>query len=244
MNTAPRRHFEHRWTAGLVAVMTLTNLGLWLAEPIWHSALELMQFDRDAILSGEVWRLVTGNLVHWSAEHFMLDIAAFAILGWLYEPPIRRYFESSHCELRQLCSMPALILVMSCSVGLAVLFLQPEMLTYRGLSGIDSGLFAAALIIEIREAKLDPARWWFVLPALVVFIVKLVFEVVTGGLFFGTDSLGDLGQPVPLAHLIGAVSATGFLAAGGFTRLYSVARTSTDVLHSSQHAAGIDFDRV
>lgn len=209
MKSSHRRQFEHPWTLGMLAVMTLMNLGLWIAEPVWQSVLEFMQFDREAILNGEVWRLVTGNLVHWSAEHCLLDVASFVLLGWLYEPSLRRHVERSSHSLRQHCSMPALLLTMSCGVGLAVFLFQPEMLTYRGLSGVDSGLFSAALIIEAREAKHDPARWWFVLPAALVFIVKLGFEMITGGLFFGTESLGDLGQPVPLAHLAGAVVAVG-----------------------------------
>ena len=101
-----------------------------------------------------------------------------------------------------------MLLATSCGVGLTVLALQPEMMIYRGLSGVDSGLFAIALMLEFSEAKNDAARWWYILPAAVVFVTKLGFEVATGGLFFGTESLGDLGQPVPLAHLSGAAFAS------------------------------------
>lgn len=220
MSTTSRHQFEHPWTVGLVIAIGLMNLGLWIDEPAWQSVLELMQFDHERIMSGEIWRLVTGNLAHWSAEHCILDVTAFALLGWLYEPLIRRQHKRSSHALRQLCSMPALLLAMSCGVGLTLLVLQPEMLTYRGLSGVDSGLFAAALIIEASEAKKNSARWWYVLPAFLVFILKLAFEVATGGLFFGTESLGDLGQPVPLSHLAGAVIAAGCFAAGNFERLF------------------------
>ena len=194
--------------------MGLANLGLWIVEPLFESILQSLQFDRAAIRDGEFWRLVTGNLVHWSAEHCLLDVAAFAVLGWLYEPSIRRHHVDSNRRRRRLCSLPVMLLATSCGVGLTVFTLQPEMMIYRGLSGVGSGLFAIALILECGEAKGDATRWWYVLPALLVFITKLVFEVATGGLFFGTESLGDLGQPVPLAHLAGAVFASACFCAG------------------------------
>lgn len=225
---------ERPWTIGLVAAMSLANLGLWIAEPLCQQVLECLQFDRAAILTGELWRLVTGNLVHWSAEHCLLDVAAFAILGWIYEPPIRRQFQQSNNPLRILCSLPAVLLATSCGVGLTVFFLQPAMLTYRGLSGVDSGLFALALILECTEAKNDSTRWWYVIPAVLVFIVKLVFEVTTGSLFFGTESLGDLGQPVPLAHLAGAVFAVACCLVCATRNSQPDIKCSSDVRNSSE----------
>lgn len=213
MKETYRTRFEHSWTVGLIAVVGFANLGLWIADPAWQSLMEFLQFDRDAIAGGELWRLVTGNIVHWSAEHCLLDVAAFAVLGWLYEPSLRRQHERSDLPLRQLCSLPVLLLVTGYGVGLTVLVLQPDMLIYRGLSGVDSGLFAVALMLECSEAKHDAIRWWYVIPALVVFIIKLLFEITTGGLFFGTQSLGDLGSPVPLAHLSGAAFAAGYFQA-------------------------------
>ena len=41
----------------------------------------LLEYDRAAILHGEVWRLVTGHFVHWSVGHLAWDLLAFAILS-------------------------------------------------------------------------------------------------------------------------------------------------------------------
>lgn len=218
MYATKKSRFQHGWTVGIVAVMGVANLGLWFDTPVFETILQSLQFDRAAILNGEFWRLVTGNLVHWSVEHCLLDVAAFALLGWLYEPAFRRHSQKHSRRQRPLWSLPIMLLGTSFGVGLTVFVFQPEMMTYRGLSGVDSGLFAIALMVECSEAKNDAARWWYVVPAALVFVVKLGFEVTTGGMFFGTESLGDLGQPVPLAHLSGAVFASACFIARTITK--------------------------
>ncbi len=234
MHVTKKSRFEHGWTVGVVAVMGVANLGLWFDAPVFEAILQGLQFDRAAIRNGEFWRLVTGNLVHWSVEHCLLDVAAFALLGWLYEPAFRRNNQKHSRRQRQLWSLPVMLLVTSCGVGLTVLVLQPEMMIYRGLSGVDSGLFAIALMFECSEAKNDGARWWYVVPAALVFVVKLGFEVTTGGMFFGTESLGDLGQPVPLAHLSGAVFASACFIARTITKPKCLTTMSPQYVTQSQ----------
>jgi rhomboid family GlyGly-CTERM serine protease len=175
--------------------MLLLNLELFLSGSVGlTSCLESLQFDRDAILTGQVWRLITGNMVHWSAEHFLLDVGAFLIVGVLYERHLNRRY-------------PWILLTAALAVGCGVLLLRPDMQTYRGLSGVDSGQFSAALGVEALLAARDPRRWIWVAPAAAVFLVKTVYESATGMLFFGTESLGDLGQPIPLAHTAGTAAA-------------------------------------
>lgn len=183
------------WTLGLASLALLLNLGLFRSESaVLTSWLGWLQFDRQSILAGQVWRLVTGNLVHWSAEHFLLDIGAFLVVGVLYERLLNR-------------SYPWILLMAALAVGCGVLLFRPDMQTYRGLSGVDSGQFAAALGIEALLATRDRRRWIWVAPAAALFLAKIVYESTTGVLFFGTESLGDLGQPIPLAHLAGTAAA-------------------------------------
>lgn len=181
------------WTLGLGMLMLLVNFGVsgtpsfggWLAHGL--------EFDRQAILDGQVWRLVTGNLVHWSPEHFYLDVGAFLLVGWLYEPLSGRRY-------------PWLLLSAGLAVGVGLLLFLPELKTYRGLSGVDSGQFVGALLIEVAAARGQPVRWLWAAPAATIFLVKILYECGTGNLFFGTESLGDIGTPVPLAHLAGAAA--------------------------------------
>jgi len=64
--------------------------------------------------------------------------------------------------------------------------------------------------------------------------VKLGFEVTTGGMFFGTESLGDIGQPVPLAHLSGAVFASACFIARMITKPKCLTTMSPQYVTQSQ----------
>jgi len=180
-------------------LMIVLNLGLFDCAPrAAGSAVTWLQFDREGITNGQLWRLLTGNLVHWSPEHFLLDVGAFLVIGLIYERFLGR-------------SYPWLLLAAATTVGLSVWLLQPDVKLYRGLSGVDSGQFAAALCLEVALARRHPRRWVWVGPAAAVFLVKVAYECATGQMFFATDSLGNIGQPMPLAHAAGVAAACGIM---------------------------------
>ncbi len=184
-----------RWTLGLCAVMAALNFGLLTWAPSSAGVpLEALQFDRQAIINGELWRLVTGNLVHWSVEHFVLDVSVFLIVGILYERHFPRWY-------------PWIMLGTAFAIGVALVLFVPEISVYRGLSGVDSGQFAAALCIELALARQQARRWLWLAPAAGIFVLKVIYESASGQMFFGTESLGDIGVPVALAHAAGAVAA-------------------------------------
>ncbi len=60
---------------------------------------------------------------------------------------------------------PWILLASGLAVGLGVLWLLPDMNLYRGLSGVDSGQFAAVVCVEGRLAMSRRGRWLFVGPA-------------------------------------------------------------------------------
>ncbi len=182
--------------------MGVVNVGLFPHVPEALSQLpSALQLDRQAILQGQLWRLATGNLVHWSAEHFLLDVGAFLVVGLMYERYLKRQY-------------PWILLASALAVGCGVLLFLPEMGVYRGLSGVDSGQFAAALCAEIFLAARRPRRWIWALPAATIFVIKIAYECCSGQMFFGTESLGNIGLPTPLAHAAGTVAALASLAAG------------------------------
>jgi hypothetical protein len=86
---------------------------------------------------------------------------------------------------------------------------MPQLEIYRGLSGVDSGQFAAALCVEIGLAVCQRRRWLWVAPAAVIFATKILYEATSGRLFFGTEALGSIGLPTPLAHIAGAAAGIG-----------------------------------
>ena len=189
-----------RWTLGIAALMLMLNAGLFFSSPnAFESLLGFLEYDRTAILHGQIWRLITGNLVHWSAAHFLLDISVFLFVGVLFEGSFGK-------------SYPWMLLVMSLAVTISVLVGLPDMIRFRGFSGVDSGQLAGVLCLEFRSRSRKMTEWILLIGATGIFVVKLLYEIITGRLFFVTQSLGDLGTPVPLAHVAGAVGAVVFLA--------------------------------
>ena len=202
------------WTLALTGALVALNVGLFIESTFAASLIHGLQFDRSAILGGELWRIVTGNLVHWSTEHFLLDVGSFLVLGMFCERTLgRRYV--------------GVLAGAALAVGASLMILAPELAIYRGLSGVVSGQFAAALAAEFGQAPADRRKWIWLLPATGIFAVKIAFECITGQMFFGTEALGDIGTPVPLAHLVGVLGAVGFLAAVWIARRASRKRPAS-----------------
>jgi rhomboid family GlyGly-CTERM serine protease len=150
-----------------------------------------LAYERTAIAAGELWRGVTCHWTHWSLDHLAWDLAAFCalvLIGWR-------------------ASAKRLLLALALSAGLiplAVWALLPAMNAYRGLSGIDSALFALVAATVLKEEIAAGRRGMPIAIALVVagFAGKIGFEMVTGTALFA-DSSGFV--PVPLAHAVGGV---------------------------------------
>ncbi len=177
--------------AVLGAPLTLTFSGLTLILffcPSLALSLEL-QFDSVSLLNPLPW--FGCHLLHWSFEHLLWDLGMFAVTGYLCERACRRVYLGT--------------------LGLAVVAIpsvvawyHPELSTYRGLSGIDTALFA----LLISKAWLqsgpgtEPARFWGCLGLWLTMFGKSLFELTTGEvLFVNAENF----TPVPVAHLVGMI---------------------------------------
>jgi rhomboid family GlyGly-CTERM serine protease len=155
-----------------------------------------LQWDREAIAAGEIWRVITGHFVHWDGEHLFWDAAMFAVLGCLLEIRYRRAFLA--------CLGSAAL-----AISAAIWIFQPELATYRGLSGLDTALFAmlaADLLLESRRGAERSLRA-VALPALLLIglLAKIAYEFIAGTTIF-VDAAASGFTPVPLAHLVGALA--------------------------------------
>lgn len=150
----------------------------------------ILDLDRGALARGEVWRLLTGHLTHWSFDHLAWDVLAFAVLGAACEIVDRRRF--------LLC-----LAVASVTISLGLVWLLPGIETYRGLSGVDASLLVL-LTVSLARPGADGAPWIRIagFGALGAFVAKVAFEVVTGRAVF-VAAAGDV-VTVPLAHVLGA----------------------------------------
>jgi rhomboid family GlyGly-CTERM serine protease len=146
-------------------------------------------YDRAAILDGEVWRLVTGHWVHFSASHLFYDVAVLGVTGWLIG------------SLGYGC-FPALCLLSAVSIGLVLLVFVPGMANYGGLSGI---AMASTVYLALRALH-EPRPWGGAASAvLLVCIGKMVIELLTGH-YTVMNVDPELVVPVPASHLVGAAS--------------------------------------
>lgn len=144
----------------------------------------------------ELW---SAHLSHWSMGHFFWDGLMFILLAGLIEKEDRKLL------LTLLLVTPPVILLSVWGFG--------DHLTYRGLSGLDSALYGAAVILLLHHRRIHPAVG---ICAIAFFLGKCLFELFTGGTLFVSDlPLGI--SPVPLAHLVGLISG---IAVGAGTFLY------------------------
>lgn len=162
-----------------------------------------LEYQRAAVLHGELWRLLTCHWVHWSPEHLQWDLVAS--LGLVV---------ACRAHLRQAA---AALAASSLAIPLAILVLQPRLATYRGLSGLESALFVQAAVAILLASRVtnradatSSARLRAAVPRLAAcaalggFTVKMLWEATTGGgLFVDTAAAGF--QPVPLAHFVGGL---------------------------------------
>jgi rhomboid family GlyGly-CTERM serine protease len=172
------------WRAPLVLAGVLV-LMQWLAGPVWGH----VRYDRQAILAGELWRLVTAHLIHLDFTHLGWNLAGLALVAWLFG----REFRAREWALILACSTVA--------VDLGFLWLEPQLEWYVGFSGVLHGLMAAGLCAWLWRSPDS-------LTALVatVFAAKLVWEHFAGPLPF---TAGSLDAPVVhQSHTYGAVGGT------------------------------------
>jgi rhomboid family GlyGly-CTERM serine protease len=203
-------HHSHSLTTTAtkrLSVATLVFVGFAIVVSMVPGMANWLQYDRLAVARGEVWRLLTSHFVHWSLEHLFWDVLALGALGWM-------------CEREGVLRFVGTVAAAGLLIPLVLSIAQPQMTTYRGLSGIDSALFALLAAVVSRQAVMerDWSRLGLVSLISVGFAAKIGFEMSTGGTLF-VDSAAARMTPVPLAHVVGGLIGLGFGLAGYSSRV-------------------------
>lgn len=146
------------------------------------AARHLLRYERDALASGEWWRLVTAHFTHLSLEHAILNALGLALLWMLLA---RDY------------SPRAWLLIVTSSIAAIDLGLwlgDSTVLWYVGSSGALHGVLAAGTLAHLRRR--EPDGWLLAL----LLVGKLAYEQWVGPLPFmrGATVVVD-------AHLYGAL---------------------------------------
>ncbi len=169
-------------------ILWLLPIGLIVSAILFQSVglVETLRFERQPIENGQWWRFITGNLVHLSWNHALLNIAGL-IMVWLF---FGRDYTLGEWLLIMIFS--------SLSVTVGLFLLNPHLVWYVGLSGLLHGLFIAGAIRVLKEETL------FASLMLLAFSSKLAYEQLLGSL---PGSSGLAGGPVVVdSHLYGAIA--------------------------------------
>jgi rhomboid family GlyGly-CTERM serine protease len=149
-----------------------------------------LQLDFDSVMSGQWWRLLSGHLTHYDGQHLFWDLLMFVVLGAICERQNKKLFG-------------VFLVIMAIVVSLTVMFSSNGISEYRGLSGIDTGLFAWLTITQLRTCLNGRDRYFaaFWATSGLLLIGKLGFEMLTGDILFVQ---ADGFKPIVESHLAGA----------------------------------------
>jgi rhomboid family GlyGly-CTERM serine protease len=149
-----------------------------------------LRFERGALEAGEVWRLLTGHLVHLGWGHLWMNLAALALIRLL----IADAFATG--------DWIAAAVVSALAIDLGLYVLSPGIGWYVGLSGVLHGLLAAGALVLLRTQPLLGALLGGGL------ILKLLLEQTAGPLPLSETTAG--GDVITEAHLYGAAAGTAY----------------------------------
>lgn len=151
---------------------------------------EALQYDRARVEAGEVWRLLSGQLVHWTGRMAAADLGLLLVLALGLE------IRGERRSLVLTLTAGALL------TALAVHALSPDLAVYRGSSGLASALFILAALTAARSSG-GPRT--LALTAAALFLAKAAWETFAGtALFAGPLPPGV--RVVPLVHLLGGLA--------------------------------------
>jgi rhomboid family GlyGly-CTERM serine protease len=184
MLTRDHKLFAH--AAAFIAVLTALGLAHAWVNP-W------LGYDRDAVLHGQAWRLITAHLVHLNVWHLLLNLSGLLLILYFFRDLLdrRRFW---------LC-----LAVSSLVIGLAFVLVDTRLDWYVGFSGALQGLLVFCLLLGWRANPM---------------LHSLVLALLAGRLLWEQSPGYDTGYlqawihgPVYVnAHLYGALSGVGLAA--------------------------------
>lgn len=146
---------------------------------VYPKLLPLLMWNREAITTGEWWRLLSAHIVHVDSHHLLLNMIGLVLIL------------ASLCQSMTMRELVSLLLTCACGISYLLLYLQPDLHWYAGLSGVLHGVWAAAAAqCWIGLQKRLAMCAWFVL------LVKLIFF---------NQGITDM-PVVSVAHVYGAIS--------------------------------------
>ena len=147
-----KQFFSEWWFSLLVLVTILTTASF------GDSLTQVLSLKRDMINQGEWWRIITGQFVHLTTNHTLLNATGYIILCFGFRKEVTATEEM------------ITLFIASIGVGLGIYWFNPEMAWYAGLSGAIYGLLVSNSIIGIKKTPYLSAFFLFFV------ITKIIYE--------------------------------------------------------------------
>ena len=165
------------------ALLILLTAVIYLLEP---QASQLLAYYHTGIAQFELWRLITATFCHTNFNHLVMNLVGLVITLALFIDTFKSI------------KLFPLLIFNSVFIGLALFFLEPQIIWYVGLSGVLHGLFSYGVAADITNK--DP--WGYLLAG--GFIIKIIYEQIYGAQQATIDLIA---APVLVnAHLYGALA--------------------------------------
>lgn len=123
----------------VVLVIALLSIIVFISEHLLGESLtQNLVYHRQSITEGEIWRLITGHILHTNGYHLSLNVVALMMLWVLHSR-----FYNTHIYT---------ILFLFCSIftSVGIYYFDPNLLQYVGLSGVLHGIFVFGAIMDIN----------------------------------------------------------------------------------------------
>jgi len=148
-------------------------------------------YQSDAIVAGEWWRLWSGHLAHYTLSQLIADSTLVALMGLVLQRFIKPW------------QLIAAIIVVLPLLSLLLLWLVPEINTYRGASGLAAMLWLMVGLQLIASADAGSSPFWIGLLFILLLVAKVAGEAL--GMF---SAVSELPAGIVVAwqvHLFGMV---------------------------------------
>ena len=176
--------FNCSWQSSLpVILITIVSILAFIFDQQFS---QYLVYQRELISQGEIWRLITGHLLHTNGYHLLMNLAALFLLYLL------------HGNFYTIKSYSLLFLFSALFCSTALYFFDPQLIQYVGLSGVLHGIFVWGAFKDVN--KQDKTGYLLLLGV----TLKIIHEQ-----FYGASS--DLSSLINAnvavnAHLWGAIA--------------------------------------
>lgn len=98
-----------------------------------------LEYNRLAIANGELWRLLSGHLLHSNLPHLLLNLVGLFVIMLLYAPLSKRL------------AFVWQVILLSLGTSIGLWFFAGQIDIYVGLSGVLHGVLCFGAVLDIRQ---------------------------------------------------------------------------------------------